>query len=173
MLVNGSILTRTLNNFQGIAWGGTALSFIFVVFRIYVRIKSFRRVYADDFLVVLAWLLLLTSAIIWQTQQTSMYTQFRLSSGNVVPTPEILAAERTFLRTEVATIFMFYTCLWSVKISVLIFFRRLGQKVKGHRVWWWCVLALTVATWATCIGDIQYPCLLKSLEYIFSMQPSR
>ena len=97
-----------------------------------------------------------------------MYAQYALSAGLVELTPYILATEVIFLRTEVATIFLFYACLWSIKILVLVFFRRLGQKVRGQRIWWWCVLGVTIATWATCIGDIQYPCLLGSLEHILS-----
>lgn len=97
-----------------------------------------------------------------------MYTQYQLSAGTISPTPKIIADEVTFLKTEVATIFLFYCCLWSIKLSFLIFFRRLGQRVRGQKIWWWFVLALTVVTWATCIGDIQYPCLLNSLEYIMS-----
>ena len=97
-----------------------------------------------------------------------MYNQYPLSAGLLEPTPHIIAAEIIMLRTEVATFPLFYTCLWSVKISVLVFFHRLGQKVRGQRIWWWCVLGVTIATWATCIGDIQYPCLLRALEYIES-----
>lgn len=98
-------------------WSGTAVSLSFVAFRIFVRIKSFRRIYADDALVLIAWLMFLASAVIWQSQQTAMYEQFALSTGNVIPTPEQLAAERTFLRSEVATISMYYTSLWIVKLS--------------------------------------------------------
>lgn len=154
---------------QGILWGGTAISLCFFIFRIVVRIKYFRRVYVDDFLVLGAWLMLLASAVIWQMQQDAMYTQFGLTAGLVLPTPEIIEAEKTFLRSQVAILFLFYSCLWSVKLGVLIFFRRLGQKVKGQKIWWWCVFGFTLATYATCIGDIQYRCLLGPLEFIFSM----
>ena len=112
--------------------------------------------------------MLLASAVIWQTQLDAAYTQFDLASGLAVPTPEVLEAEKTFLRFQVAILFLFYSSLWSVKLGVLIFFRRLGQKVRGQKIWWWVVLAFTLATYATCIGNIQYPCLLRSLEFIFS-----
>ena len=101
-----------------------------------------------------------------------MYTQYSLSTGQIEPTPQVLAAERILLQTEVATIFLFYTSLWTVKISVIVYFHRLGQKVRGQKIWWWFVLGFTIATWATCIGDIQYSCLLDSLDYILSRQPS-
>ena len=151
-------------------WSGTAISLAFLVFRIFVRIKSFRRIYADDVLVLIAWLVFFASTVIWQSQQTAMYEQFALSKGTFIPTPAQLEAERTFLRSEVATIFMYYTVLWTVKLSFLVFFRRLGQKVRGQKIWWWCVTGFTIATWATCIGTIGYKCLLRSLDYIFGKE---
>ena len=148
-------------------WSGTVISLFFVAFRVFVRIKSFRRIYADDVIVIIAWLMFLASAVIWQSQQKAMYEQFILSAGTVIPTPEQLAAERKFLRSQVATVGIYYTSLWMVKLSFLVFFRRLGQNVRGQRIWWWCVTGFTVATWVTCIGSMGFKCLLRSLDYIF------
>ena len=40
---------------------------LFVAFRILVRIRVFRRLWVNDGLVILAWLLLLISVVLWQT----------------------------------------------------------------------------------------------------------
>lgn len=142
------------------------ISLAFLVFRIFVRVKSFRRIYADDVLVLIAWLIFLTSTVIWQSQQTTMYRQFAIASGTVIPTPKQLAAEATLLHSKVATGSIYYTSLWIVKLSFLVFFRRLGQRVRGQKIWWWCVAGFTVATWATCIGTIAFKCLVRSLDFI-------
>lgn len=139
----------------------------FLAFRIFVRIKLFGRIYADDVLVLVAWLMLFASVVIFQSQQTAMYNQFVLAWGTFIPTPEELKAEETFMHTEFAIITMYYTSLWSVKLSVLVFFRRLGQKFRGQKTWWWCVTSLTVATWATCIGSMPITCLVGSLDDIY------
>lgn len=149
---------------------GARVSLAFVAFRIYVRIKSFQRIYADDVLVIIAWLMFLVSAAIWQSQQQAMYEQFILAAGTFIPTPEQLAAETKFLRSEVAITILIFTSLWIVKLSFLIFFQRLGQKVRGQRIWWWCVTGFTVITWATCIGTMSFKCLLRSLHYIFGRE---
>ncbi|MCJ1262604.1 hypothetical protein MMC22_002474 [Lobaria immixta] len=154
--------------FVAVMWSGNAISLAFLAFRIFVRIKSFRRIYADDVLVLIAWLLFFVRAVIGQSQLTAMYQQFALSKGTFIPTPAQLEAERTFLRSNVATVFLYYTVLWTVKLSFLVFFRRLGQKVRGQKIWWWCVTGFTIATWAACIGTIGYKCLLGSLDYIFA-----
>lgn len=65
----------------------------------------------DDLLVLLAWLMLLVSAVIWQTQQVEMYRQFGIFAGTTIPTLEILEAEWKFLRAEAAVLVMYYTSL--------------------------------------------------------------
>ena len=49
----------------GLAWGCVAVSFLFLAFRIYVRLRVFRRLYDDDTLIVVTRFVLLTTAILW------------------------------------------------------------------------------------------------------------
>ena len=151
-------------------WAGTAISLCFLIFRIFVRLKAFPKVYLDDFLVSSAWLMMLASSIIWQTQQNHMYAQFELADGVVEATPKALAGERSFLNAEFAIEFLFLLTLWSVKFSFLVFFRRLDSKVKSQNVWWWCVMGFTCVTLVTVIGTFDYQCDLRSLGYISSMR---
>ncbi|MCJ1422458.1 hypothetical protein MMC29_000338 [Sticta canariensis] len=154
--------------FITVLWSETAMSLSFLAFRLFVRIRSFGRIYADDVLVLVAWLLFFASVVILQSQQTAMYNQYALAWGTLIPTPEELKAEETFMHTEVAIIIMYYTSLWTVKLSVLVFFRRLGQKVRGQKIWWWCITSFTVATWAICIGTMRPQCFLRSLDYVIA-----
>ena len=97
----------------------------------------------------------------WQTQVNALYTQFRLAARTLLPTPEILAKQKTFFRCEAAMRVFFYTCLFGVKLSFLLFFRRLGAKVRGQRTWWWIVVFVTTATWLSLMGVLDWPCLLR------------
>ena len=149
-------------------WGGTALSLCFLIFRIFVRLRYFKKIYADDFFVLAAWLMLLTSSIIWQMQQTRLYYSFKLSAGQMQATANVLEAEKSFFHANLAVLILFLSCLWSVKISLLVFFRRLGQQVRGQKIWWWSVMGFTILTWAICIGVLQYRCLTGPIDYILS-----
>lgn len=149
-------------------WGGTAVSLCFFIFRVFVRLRYFERLYADDFCVLAAWIMLFASSIVWQTQQTALYDSFKLSAGRLQPTSSILAAEQSFLRANLAVLILFLSCLWSVKVSLLLFFRRLGYKVRGQKIWWWIVMGSTILTWTACISVLQYWCLLGSADYILS-----
>lgn len=105
--------------------------------------------------------MLLGNAIVFQTQQVTFYKQFDLESDeNAIP-------DETILKLEVVILYLFYFCLWSIKLSFLIFFWRLGSKVlSGLEIWWMIVLGINIATFASCIGEIEYHCLFGNAEYI-------
>ena len=156
---------------KGIAWAGVAISFVFFTARIGIRIKAFNKLFADDALVFFACLLLLINSIIWQVSKDDLYLDIGISSGQIFP-PPVDFPERTtrYLRRTVIVIVFFYTGLWAIKLSFLIFFRRLGHNVRNQKPVWWTVLAITVATYFACLGTIEYHCLAGSFEYILGGQ---
>lgn len=111
----------------------------------------------------------LATSIIWQTLSGAMYRSLRVISGEVhPPPPNFVDDEQNFLRGSAAVIILFYSSLWAVKLSFLVFFRKLVQGVVRREQLWWCVLAITAGSYFGCIGTIQYNCLLPSFERIAS-----
>lgn len=68
---------------------------------------------------------------------------------------------------------MYDFSITAVKISFLIFFRRLLYKVdiKWLSIWWWVVCFITLGAWVASIGDVQYKCLVGSVEQILASCP--
>ena len=156
---------------QSIGWLGVGLAAIFLTARVGIRIKVFHRLYADDALAMFAWVLLLISTIIWQVSKDKMYENIAVSAGQLYPPPPDMPHNtEVYLRRSVVVIVFFYTGLWSIKLSFLLFFRRLGQKVRNQKLVWWTVLTVTVATYFACLGTIEYRCLAGSFGYIASEQ---
>ena len=137
------------------------------MFRLYVRLKSFRRLYSDDYLVFAAWLMLLAFAIIWQIEAPTLYLQYNVQSGLAPFTPGFINRDTELLRSIAPVSILFYSCLWAVKISLLLFFRRLGSNVKGQRIWWWSIFVVTLLAWAACIGDLNWRCSFGSYYWIY------
>lgn len=148
-------------------WAGVIFTIALLLFRIYVRVKTFRKLYYDDLLVVIAWLMFLSSAIIWQLNKNDLYRSLAVSTGHSYP-PPIDYPQKTekYLRASLVVLLFFYSSLWSIKISFLIFFRRLGQKVKGQRHLWWFALAITLFSYFVCIGTTDYKCLVSSFSWL-------
>lgn len=141
------------------------VALLFFAFRIYTRVKVFRRLFWDDALVFVAWLLLLAIAILGQFMKGPTYLVVAIGTGEVLPPPDFLQQLQLYPRGQVVFFWLYFTGLWAIKLSFLLFFRRLGNRVRSQKIIWWIVLALTVAFFVTVVGILDYACLLGSIEY--------
>lgn len=137
-----------------------------MVFRLAVRIKSFKKFFSDDFLVIAAWLLLLTSSILWQINSHILFWMYDIQTGRRPPSSSFISIYAGYMPLVVAWNTLFYSCLWAVKFSFLMFFRRLGTRATGDRVWWWTVFVLAGIGWVACIADIDFNCSTSDITYI-------
>ncbi|OCK82942.1 hypothetical protein K432DRAFT_274115, partial [Lepidopterella palustris CBS 459.81] len=146
-----------------ILWAGVIISSFFLIARIWIRIRILHRFQADDIFVISSWLLALANAAIWQAIWPQLYLTIDIGSGRLTQYPANLIQQmETFLRGNYSAYVLSYTSLWSVKMSFLFFFRGLGEKIRSQRILWWCVLAFIVASYAVCIGTLDYICLFAS-----------
>lgn len=131
-----------------------------MVFRIYVRIRVFRKLSIDDYFVILAWLLALVNTTLWQTSADQLYLGIAISSGQtqVIP-PDFPEQIVKFLRVIMATYLVQYTALWFVKLAFLFFFKGLGRNIKIQRIIWWSTMAFIISSYIVCIGTVDYRCL--------------
>ncbi|KAL8848415.1 MAG: hypothetical protein Q9221_006570 [Calogaya cf. arnoldii] len=97
--------------FLGFMWSGTGVSLSFVIFRLIVKIRSYGKVYSDDYLVVAAWVLLLGSAVLWQFMSPNLYDLFAVTSGQKPLTPDFITKNADLLRAITPFSLLFYSCL--------------------------------------------------------------
>ncbi|KAI4202614.1 MAG: hypothetical protein LQ348_001478 [Seirophora lacunosa] len=95
-----------------------------------------------------------------------MYYIMGVTAGVVLPDENAANVAQSWFKSMLAVLILFYSALWSIKVSFLLFFRRLGKNVQGQKRIWWPVFGITLATYFACIGTIQYACLVSSLEYL-------
>lgn len=134
----------------------------------YAQLKSFCRLFIDDFLVLFAWIIILSAAILWQVEGEVLYESYAISAGLIPITPFFLQRFNTFMRCLAPLEILFYSALWSVKFSFMAFFYRLSSKVKHLRNWWYIVLFATVSVYIASIGDIEYKCSFGGIDFIIS-----
>lgn len=157
---------NSLTGSKGLIWAGFAVATICCGLRGLARVRTFKKLLVDDYFVLLALSLVLASAITWQVFADDLYQIMRVSAGLEMPGEDFARVSGRYFKATLAVIILFYTALWSIKISFLLFFRRLGNNVRGQRRIWWPVLGVTLATYFACIGSIQYRCLVSSFEYL-------
>ena len=139
-----------------------AVSFAFLVFRICVRLKFFRRLYIDDTMVIAAWLMTVANAAIWQGAIEPLYLTVGITSGQVATPPSDYATTTFFVYThsQFATIVLYSTSLYTTKLSFLFFFRILGDKIRRQQIIWWSALAFVVAAYLITLGLLDFRCLV-------------
>ncbi|KAL8922348.1 MAG: hypothetical protein Q9172_003608 [Xanthocarpia lactea] len=97
----------------------------------------------------------------------NLYELFDVISGQAPLTQGFVERNTDLLRSSAPFSVFFYTCLWTVKLSFLLFFRRLGLNVRGQKIWWWYVLVITLLTWAATVADHDWKCSVRPVEWIW------
>ncbi|KAL8770310.1 MAG: hypothetical protein Q9209_003946 [Squamulea sp. 1 TL-2023] len=148
--------------FLGLLWGSLWVSFLFVLFRAYVRFTVFRRFFADDGMVLLAWILILIGAALWQNMIDDLYLIYAVSVGAVQPPNNLLAILDQYTHQTIAVTMLNLFSLWSVKAALLTLFFKLGHNVRGHKIIWWIAAGATVIGLAISIGVQNWQCITGS-----------
>lgn len=151
---------------QGVIWGGFAIAVICMALRTFSRIKTFKSLYTDDIFAFLALALALASAILWQIHAQAMFDLMAVSAGIKMPGADFVTNSEAYSKASGVVIILFYSTLWSVKFSFLLFIRRLGSHVAKVEFLWWPITVFTICTYFACIGTIQYNCLFVPLTTI-------
>jgi hypothetical protein len=134
--------------------------------RLYARYRAFKQLYLDDAFVIFALALALASAIVWQVTAKSAFRVMTIFSGQAPAGPNFAADSENFAKVSLSVILCFYSTLWSIKISFLLFFKRLVKNVRRQELIWWPVFGVTMATYFACIATLPYGCMTGSFEEI-------
>ncbi|KAF9737742.1 hypothetical protein PMIN01_05521 [Paraphaeosphaeria minitans] len=157
-------------DFLPVVWSMIGLSFIFLPLRYWSRWRTFGRFFADDLLALFAWLsaAAMGAVAIWMVD--SMYWTMDLAFAPIDPSefhPSLLTYIRRYSYGANISYMLMYTSLWSVKLSFLLFFYRLGPRlITGIKWHWWSVTVVTVAAYAVTFATYPYMCSFGTYKQI-------
>ncbi|KAK7928348.1 hypothetical protein PG985_005346, partial [Apiospora marii] len=152
------------NGFLVGVWLSAALSAITLAMRLFSRFRGPRKLYADDWLIIVAWALCGMSAIVWQKQASYIYIVRDVITGNIPPSESFAEDSKKSWQSQLFILMFWTTSIVMVKLSFLLFFRRLRRNVTKGQYLWWASLCLTVSVYFVWIGVIPYKCLTRSLD---------
>lgn len=151
-----------------------AVAFLITVLRLIVRYLHKKRLFWDDAFAIAAIVGLTAMAILNQTSCDAIYLIDVIAAGGT-PGPSFTSQEIIF-STIIAQRYMqfffmmlFWTTLWSVKGSLMMFYRRLVVGVDGYMTWWWVVVAFSIITYLISIMTNILDCI--PLRRRFSLDP--
>ncbi|KAF2464461.1 uncharacterized protein BDR25DRAFT_346681 [Lindgomyces ingoldianus] len=155
--------------FMTTIWAVTAVSFSFLGVRIFSRIRSIKRLHGDDYLVIFAWGLSLLSATCWHFISPKMYEVQAIGSGDIWPPPDnVITRTKQYFSGQLIVIAFFHAILYFIKMSFMIFFKKLGKDIPTLTVYWYGVFAFTGAAFLVTLGTMDYQCMISAFEDILA-----
>ncbi|KAJ5102816.1 hypothetical protein N7532_003345 [Penicillium argentinense] len=103
----------------------------------FVQLTLFRRLLIDDFLIILAWVIIFAAATIWQVERKVLYELYTITAGREAFEPAFLPRYNEFI-----------------------------SKIKSLWIWWFVIVSCTAAVYIASVGGIEYKCSFGGIEYI-------
>lgn len=91
-----------------------------------------------------------------------MYYVLDLQAGLVAPDANFSARLMRELEVSLISEIFFYAALFSVKLSLILFFKRLGSNVRGQVYLRWPAFILSAVCFFSSVGDMGFHCLINS-----------
>lgn len=142
---------------QAICIVGIVVTISILVFKFFVRLKKQHQLLEDDFAIFIAVALYISVAAAYIADIRYMYPVMDFLSGEIPFSPSLYDSYAGMMRYNWAVNILFWSVLWSVKISLLLFFRRVMLRTT-YMTWWWLILAFTCATFLGCIVTLFTAC---------------
>lgn len=124
--------------------------------------------HSDDLFAVAGAACLLAMAVISEIQRDGVYLLISLYAGKTPPGTSLDMLGQTIIRQlklQFAFVILFWTCLWSVKGSLMMFYRRLLIGLDGHMKWWWTVVIICILTYLVSLLTNFLACLPLSKRF--------
>ncbi|KAM7194021.1 hypothetical protein V8F20_008117 [Naviculisporaceae sp. PSN 640] len=151
---------------QSVTWVGLAICIPAYIFRVYVRHTVFGRLLLDDYLVLIALLILAGTSITAQSTVHHIYAINGVTASHspLPADPDFLFNTSLGIRAFGGALLSYLVALYTIKFSFLVFFRRLGGQLTEYMVMWWIVLGLNVAFCMISLGMVPHSCFFGSVE---------
>ncbi|ORY10362.1 hypothetical protein BCR34DRAFT_602200 [Clohesyomyces aquaticus] len=153
--------------FMTTIWSVTAVSFLFLAVRLFSRFRTFKRFHKDDYMVMFSWLLSLLSATCWHFVSPKMYEVQAIGSGDIWPPPDnVIRRTKQYFSGQLIVIAFFHSILYFIKMSFLLFFKKLGKDIPALTMYWYAVFAFTGGSFLVTLGTMDYQCMISAFEDI-------
>jgi len=128
------------------------MAIIFVVLRTAIRFHVHHSLSVDIVCVYVALAMLISTAGIYTKITPTMFEVDRVTSGAERPSLEFLERATLYLKCQFALIVLFWTSVWAVKFSILMFYKGLFHRLPRQNRYWWFVFGYVGLSYLACWG---------------------
>jgi len=123
-----------------------------VIARTFIRLHVSRRISSDDVCIYFALSSLISMAILYTLVTPTMFELDRISTGQEAPPLDLIPRADFYLRCQFAIICLFWTTLWAVKISIMMFYKGLFHGLPLQMRLWQVVMGFVILFYFGCWG---------------------
>ena len=151
-------------------WLFVGMAIIFTIIRTGIRLHVYRRLFLDDGCIYLALSILFSMAVMYNKITHTMFEIDGVAAGGI-PSTGFKERAELFLKLQFAIICSFWTTLWAVKFSFLLYYKNLFAGLPNQLFWWWLVSGFAVLAYLGCWATQLASCTPIS-NYFFLGEPS-
>jgi hypothetical protein len=130
---------------QAFCVAGYVVTVLATCLRIYVRLSKQRRLYSDDYALLVAVGFYWALVSLYIVDLPYLYAFYAFLAGKSSTQADVADQYRHMMMISFVVTALLWAVLWSVKISLLLFFRRVIQGTTWIRAWW-IILGVVVTT---------------------------
>lgn len=154
-------------------WLGVAVGAALTPLRTWYQYGKNRKLYANDYLILSAFIVHLATASVNQVMISPLYELELVTAGLKTPAVDFIEQANFFLRLQFAADLLLWTTTWLIKFSLLSFFWRLFDSVQSPmRIFWWIMCFLTAATFICAVVLQMFACDPLSKFFVIGMAVS-
>ena len=144
-----------------------AVSTAFMIARYIIRSLRHRFFIGEEILISIAWVCMMTVCGLFIAVAPTLFKLSAVSQGHQPPYESLPRDTELCYRIFFANTLLFLTCLWCVKVALLIQCKRLVERQRKYTIIWWSIVAFTIVSYMGCIINTLTPCksLHKYLTY--------
>ncbi|KAM7193329.1 hypothetical protein V8F33_007872 [Rhypophila sp. PSN 637] len=146
------------HGFRIVLWIGLALCFTTFSLRSYIRYVCFGKLLAEDYLMVLAFGVLVAIATISLIFLGDIYWMLAVENGKVIPGPDVFDRIGKSLRASGLISVLNMIGIWTIKLNFMLFFYRLGHQIRVYRIFWWIAVVVVMSCGIVALGVVPYRC---------------
>ncbi|KAJ5054219.1 uncharacterized protein L3040_000500 [Drepanopeziza brunnea f. sp. 'multigermtubi'] len=154
----------TEKNYRTMLWTLYTVAVFITVLRLAVRYFQMKRLLWDDAFAIFGLISFTVMVVLAELMCEKIYMLITFSEGGSLgpkytETKQITDGIIDQLIMQFYFMMLFWTTLWSIKGSFLMFYRRLFTGTDGYMKWWWAVVAFTIATYIASVLTNVMVCL--------------
>ncbi len=135
-----------------------ALSTTFVIARFIIRGIKHRYFLGEEIPIAIAWACMTGICSTFIATAPTVFKATAVFAGQQPPNAEVIKDAELIYKIFFANVLLFYSCLWGVKIALLVQYKRLIDQQRTYTVIWWCIVGFVVASYIAAVAAYLTPC---------------